>query len=141
MVHTDSIPPDPDPLMPARNGSIDERIVGAHFVYRDRRVEVISEYYDIHHDDSVSGEAFDHRGYFVIGIRRSGRWRPYAGYDRLDLDVGDPYYAGHASEARRWLAGVRLDLSPLNALKFEYQHDSPPGGKTDALFVQVSFTF
>ena len=142
MVRADSIPPDPDPLVPARNGTIDEDIAGGHFVYRDRRLEVFAEYYGIRHDDSVSGGTFDHRGYFLIAIRRAGRWRPYAGYDRLDLEDGDPYYTGFASETKRWLAGVRLDLNPLSAFKFEYQHDnSPPGGEKDALVVQASFTF
>jgi hypothetical protein len=142
MARADTIPPNPDPTLPDRNGSIDESIVGGHFVYRDRRLEVFAEYYDIRHGDSVSGADFDHRGYFAIAIRRSGRWRPYAGYDRLDLEDGDPYYAGFAASTKRLLAGVRLDASPLNAIKFEYQHDdAPAGGETDALVVQASFTF
>jgi len=137
-VYVDDIPADPS--VPGRDGEIGEMIYGAHLNYRDERFEVLSEFYRVDHHDQVSLSDFDSSGYFLIGIWRPWRWKPYVGYERMNIAPGDPYFAG-LIDLKRYRAGVRFDAHPFVAVKFEYQHDDRPGVETDALAIQVAFTF
>lgn len=138
MGYRDEIPPAPE--LPGREGSIDERILGAHFVYENPKLKVWSEYYFVRHHDNVSSRTFDSPGYYAIAQWRQWRWKPYGGYDRLDVDPDDPYYDGLVP-ITRYLGGVRFDVNPFNAIKFEYRHEIRPEETVEALDVQFSLTF
>jgi len=138
-LHLDTIPP--NPAITGREGEMRERIAGGHFTYRDDRLEVLSEYYDVLHVDVATDERYHHPAYYAIGIWRQFKWKPYVGYDRLNLDEADLFYAGSVIDVKRALVGVRWDLQTFNAIKFEYRHDNRDGVGVHGLYMQASFTF
>jgi len=138
MIYLDVIPA--DPTVPERAGEIRERILGAHVRFRNERFELISEYYNIWHDDEVSGLEFEHPTYYAIAIWRPWSWKPYVGFDRLDLEEGDPYFAG-IDRTTRYLVGTRWDLNRFHALKFEYRLDKLSGVDIHGLAIQAAFSF
>ncbi|MBI3449610.1 MAG: hypothetical protein HY049_11935 [Acidobacteria bacterium] len=140
MIHLDLIPA--DPLIPGRAGEISERILGAHAAFLSDRIDLITEYYAIRHEDQLTGAIYNHPTYFAIVEWKPGKkWKPYAGYDRMALDESDPFYAGFASALTRKIVGVRWDLHPFNAIKFEYNHDDRLGIRSHGIIVQTAFTF
>ena len=61
-----------------------------------------------------------------------GDWTPYTRVDLRNMDEGDPFYADLLRDRDLWLAtlGVRVDLAPNVALKFESSYgkeDAPTG--------------
>lgn len=139
MVHRGVIPRDPS--TPGREQDMDEKIVGAHFAYRDDRLELLAESYHLRHEERGAGRRFVHPSRFVVATWRAWKWKPYAGYDRLKLDTADLFYEGAAAPIERFLFGVRFDLHPFASLKFEYDRDEQPGRRADAIRVQSGFTF
>jgi len=128
-----------DPAVPSRQTSIDERIVGASFLFRNPSLEVLSEYFDIRHDVE-GGERFDHPAWYVVVTWRRWKWKPYAGYDNNGLDNDDPYFADLLRTERK-LVGTRWDLSPFNVLKLEIRRDTRAGQHVNGIAVQSAFTF
>jgi len=139
MVLRDEIPPSQNPLSP--HGEIDERIYGFHFVYTSEPFEFLSEYWDINHRETDAAAVFDHRAYYALAVWQPWVWKPYIGYDVLDLQEGDPYYVGIPPSQRRTLAGVRFDVAPFLAVKFELRHDDETGLETNGIAIQVAYTF
>jgi len=140
MVHAETIPPNPD--VAARADPLEERIYGWHFVYSDRHLEILSEYFYMRHRDTVNGTVYLDPSYYVIVVGNPGyKWKPYAGYDRVAVDPADPYFADEPEQLKRFLLGVRWDLASFNALKFEIRHDLTPGATADEFIFQTAFTF
>jgi len=139
MFYDDTIPTDPDPA--GRQGEIDELILGAHFVFQNDDLEVISEYYDIRHEDRITGLRSDHSAYYAIAIWKRWPWQPYVGYDTWDLDQLDAFYAGRVPVLERFQGGVRYDFNGCSAIKFELRHEDQPGVEKNDLFVQIALSF
>jgi len=139
MIHIDRIPPNPS--VPGREGEMKERILGAFATYRGGRFELISEYYHVRHEDLLTGEIYTSPTYFLTAIWSVGNLKPYAEYDRLDLDRADPFYDAEITALERSLLGLRWDINSFNAIKFELRHDVRPGVKSDGLAIQIAFTF
>jgi hypothetical protein len=137
--YRDLIPP--DPATPGREGAITERIVGAHFYYSDRRCELLAEIYHLRHGDRATSAVNSHDAWYAIAVLNTGRLKPYAGVDRLDLSSGDPYLGPDAGDLTRSIVGLRFEPNPFNAVKLEFRNDRRPGERSNALLVQTAFTF
>jgi hypothetical protein len=139
MIHLDRIPA--DPTIPGREGEMTERIYGAFATYLGERFELISEYYHVRHEDLLTRAVFTSPTYFLTAVWNTGKLKPYAAYDRLDLDRADPFYDSEITALKRILAGVRWDINSFNAIKFELRHDARPGVHSNGLAIQSAFTF
>jgi len=139
MVYRDEIPPNSEAPVP--HSGMDERIYGVHFIYDRREFKFYSEYYDIRHLEAQTSEDWDHQGYYVLALWQAWAWKPYAGYEVLDLDEGDPFYDGIAPFQERILGGVRYDPISSLALKFEIRRDNFSESETNGVAVQVAYTF
>lgn len=138
--YDDTIPA--DSTIPARNGEIKERILGGHFVYIGHKVEFLSEYANIRHEDDVSGDTFTTNGLYVQGAVQFQRWKPYYRYDHLDFGAGDPYYAPLGPDLDKHTVGVRFDLILWLCVKTEYAYNQPKGADNfSSLTIQSAFTF
>lgn len=126
---------------PGRENALNELILGGHFHFRNDKLEVMSEYFNVRHEDRVSGERYDNFGYYAIAVWHQWRWKPYGGIDRLDLDPDDSYFVTLNPLLRRLLLGVRFDINPFNAVKIEYNRDEREGFDADVFLAQVAFTF
>lgn len=136
-LYADQIPGDPG--VPGRQSRIDERILGAHFTYRNRNLEVLSEYFNVRHRVD-GGRRFHHPSYYLVATWRRWKWKPYAGYDSMRPENDDPYFAD-LLKTERVLLGARWDLSPFNAFKFELRRDTRGGEHVNGIAVQSAFTF
>lgn len=139
MFYRDVIPA--DPTKPTRLADLTETIPGFHVVYRDPRLELLSEYFRIRHVNRVTAEKATHEGWYAIGVLRSWRIKPYAGIDVAEFASGQAYFAGGDASVRRYLAGARYDVNPFNALKFEYRYEDRASGVTHALVINTAFAF
>ena len=139
MIYHDVIPS--DPTRPGRESEVTETIAGGHFVFRDPRFEFLSEYFKIRHVARATAMEVGHEGWYAIAIGRPWRSKPYVGIDVAQFTAGDEYFAGGDMSVRRYLAGIRYDVNPLNALKFEYRHEHRAAGDTHALVINTAFAF
>ena len=139
MVYFDRIPPDPATL--GREGEIEERILGLHFAYRWASLLLMAEYFDIRHDDEIAAQRYEHEGYYALALWDRPRWKPYLGFDRLDLEAGDPYYSDVPSAEERYLAGIRYEMSPFTAFKFEYRREEEDGSTANVFAAQIAYGF
>ena len=130
-----------DPFTPGLEGEIDEQIPGAHLYLLARDIMVIAEYFHVRHEDLGSGAVWDHDAGYAVAIRNSGRWRPYAGFDRVDHAEDDLFYGDNNVDVSRAIAGTRIEFGSFNCVKIEYRHDWHPAEESDALLVQTAFTF
>jgi hypothetical protein len=107
---------------------------GAYGVYASDRWELLGEYYGFRNRDLTSGSgthsswaAYLQAGYNI------GRMTPYARLEKTSLDQKDNYFAVQESgrSYKRAVLGLRYDLDPKAAIKFEYartnQEDIGPG--------------
>jgi len=142
MGYGDVIPPDPG--VAERDGDIKEKIYGFHIVYDRPQIKFLGEYYFIRHENDPTDTTYEHRGYYAIAIWQPWKLKPYAGYDVLDLEEGDPYYVGVLPYQERFLVGLRFDPQPFLAIKLELRHDDrfeQPETEVNALAIQVAYTF
>jgi hypothetical protein len=139
MIYRDIVPS--DPTRPGREDELTETIVGAHFVYRDARIELLSEYFNIRHDNRTTDVDVDHTGWYAIAVVRPWRWKPYVGLDVTEFGAGDPYFLEGDTSVRRYLGGVRYDITSLNALKFEVRREHRSAGDSHALLINTAFAF
>ena len=139
MIYRDVVPS--DPARPGREDELTETIAGAHFVYRDALVELLSEYFNIHHDNRTTGIRVDHTGWYAIAVARRWRVKPYAGVDVTDFGGDDPYFLGGDTSVRRYLGGLRYDINSLNAFKVEVRRERRSAGNSYALLINTAFAF
>ena len=131
----------PDPSTPGREGSLQERILGFHVHCASRSFEGFAEAYRVRHGDDATGAVYHHAAWYALGVVDCGRWKPYAGIDRMSLAQNDLFYVSGQTDLTRGTLGLRFETNPFNAIKLEYRHDSRPEEDTDALFVQTAFSF
>jgi hypothetical protein len=140
IAYFDKIPP--DSTKPARNGEIDERILGGYVVFLKDNIEFLAELVHIMHDDQVSGRSFGTRGFYLMGAYQIGKWKPYYRFDRVNFHEGDPYFAMNAFDIDKSTFGIRWDPILWNSIKLEYGFNEREGANnTNAIGVHADFTF
>lgn len=141
LIYWDRIPGDPPTT--GRTDHIDELILGAHAIYLREPVELLSEFFHIHHDDKTSEKNFDTLGFYLQGAYRLGKTKPYYRFDYLDVANADPYFTGaRRIDRTKHTLGLRWDVLNWNALKFEYGFtDRQTSDQEHTFTVNSSFTF
>jgi hypothetical protein len=121
-------------------GEIDQDIASAHLAVRHHWVDEIAEYFEIrNHDRAGGGSSTNHAWYGVVTLG-PGRLRPYAAVEGVRIAPGDPFYLGYQN-VDRGTAGLRFDVNPFNAIKFEYRNGLSAGERTHDFLLQTAFTF
>lgn len=126
---------------------VDEQIFTAHVALTRERPEILSEYARIRHEPDGGGAATDTDAWYLQVAYRlpapADAFKPYARFERIAVDSGDPLFEPFGLDYKGILAGVRYDFASLAALKLEYRDerfaDDPEREKS--LWAQVSFTF
>lgn len=98
------------------------RMLGGYLTYQDNNWEVLGEYYGFRNQD-ISGSTGTHSswaGYMQAGYN-IGLLTPFVRTERAILDQTDNYFGVQSSgrSYSRLAAGIRYDLDPKAALKFE----------------------
>jgi hypothetical protein len=109
-------------------------MLGAYGVYATDRWELLGEYYAFRNKDR-SADTGTHSSWaaYVQAGYNIGRMTPYARLEKTSLDQKDNYFAVQESgrSYTRGALGLRYDLDPKAAIKFEYlrtnQDDIGPG--------------
>lgn len=97
-------------------------MVGGYGVFIDDNWEALAEYYRFNNDD-LSGGTGSHQStawYAQLGYN-FGRITPYGRLEKATLDQGDNYFSQQfdGRSYNRSVIGVRYDIDPKTALKFE----------------------
>lgn len=124
---------------------VDENIAAAYVAYTRETPEIIAEYAAVTHDVVDTGETFDGKAFYVQLAWRlpfvDAKFKPYARYEKIDVEVGDPVYA-NLKDRQGWLGGIRYDLSAFLAVKVEYRHQrSNQDDYVDEAHAQISVAF
>lgn len=123
----------------------DETIGSLYVLWNRETPEVIAEYARLEHEGVDTGDSFASHAYYVQLAYRlpqlASKLKPYARYERIDLAAGQPVF-GALRDRRELLAGLRIDVVPLFAVKVEYRHQRTEDDPyVDALWAQAAFTF
>jgi hypothetical protein len=124
----------------------DEQIVSAHAVWQKETPEIIFEYAGVRHRDRATGVVAWTPAYYVQAAYRlpfgHEMWKPYFRFEHIDVDAADLMFAGVPSLDATTL-GVRWDVAPLAAIKFEYRTwtRGPGTVRNQGGFFQLCFTF
>jgi hypothetical protein len=140
-IYYDVIPE--DETNPNRENEIREIIYGGHIVYTIKNIELLTEVFEINHDE-VSGDVFNTFGGYAQFAYTIDKFKPYYRYDYIDYSNDDPFY--HNSEldfldTKKHTIGLRYELSHFNALKFEYSHGVFDDEDVNIIGVQTAFSF
>ncbi len=138
-IYQDRFPTDGGPV-------VDETIAGAYLVWTRETPQVLAEYSHIRHEDVATGAKTNNQAYYVLVAYRlpfwGQRWKPYARSEEMDVAADDPAFGGLIQDYRRYLGGVRIDVSDQAALKLEYQRIREDGGAFyNAMYTQISLAF
>jgi hypothetical protein len=134
-LYLDEIPP--NPFNPARAEPIDERIIGTYATYMYHPVELLGEFFKIHHRDQTSDQDFDTLGFYLQGGYKINQWTPYYRFDRINYDEGNPYLLPTQIDITKHTFGFRWDMFTWNALKVEYGMIDERG-KDDQQFIGIN---
>jgi len=140
-VYYDVIPED----KPNRN-EMREIIGGGHIVYTGHNIELLTEAFEINHDES-SGSTFNTFGGYAQCAYIINQFKPYYRYDYINYNNDDPFYNKSSSakfdflDTKEHTVGLRYDLSHFNALKFEYSHGTFGGKDVNIIGLQTAFSF
>jgi hypothetical protein len=134
-----------DRVSPGDRPDIDEKTLSAYVAWENESPEIIFEYLHSEHefvaDSSVNGDV--DAWYAQFAYRLSGRknvWKPYARYEKTEVDDTDPLLGDQGLDYEAAILGVRWDFSPYAALKGEYRNEEfDSGGREDNFRLQVSF--
>ncbi len=128
-----------------------EAIASAYLIWLRESPEFLAEYARIRHRDAVGPTEFEHSAFYVqVGWRLpwgEQRWKPYARYEDMDIEAGDPVFAatpltGAVQDRTSEIYGLRYDFVDYAALKGEYRRERIAAlDGIDGLHLQVSFAF
>lgn len=124
---------------------IDEQIYSAYVAWVKERPEVIVEFLHSKHalatDSSVKGDVNAYYAQFAWRLDGKYRqWKPYARYERDNIDDSDPLLGDQGLDYNGAILGVRWDFNPYAALKGEYRNEEfDNNGRENNFRVQVSF--
>ncbi len=136
-----------------RREAIDETILGGYVTYIRDGWELLFELFHINHDDLDSEQTYKTLGGYLQGAYEFGKFTPYYRLDLIDLGNGDPYYSLISSvggittldpilDHHKHTLGLRWDILPWNALKFEYSYQGNPKAQDEhALTANTAFVF
>jgi hypothetical protein len=99
-------------------------MLGSWAAYLDDGWEIMAEQYSFRNSDVSGGIRHSSSAAYAQIGRQFGAWTPYGRYEVTSLDQTDAYFAQQESgqSYKRFVAGVRYDISPRTALKLEAQH-------------------
>ena len=124
----------------------DEQIVSAHAVWQKETPEIIFEYAGVRHRDRTTGVVAWTPAFYVQAAYRlpfaDAMWKPYFRFEHIDVNTADVMFAGVPS-LDATTVGVRWDVAPLAAIKFEYRTWTRGSGtvRNQGGFFQLCFTF
>lgn len=140
-VYYDVIPEDED--NPKRESEIREIIYGGHIVYTVKNIELLSEVFEINHDE-FSGGVFNTFGGYAQFAYTIDKFKPYYRYDYIDYSNDDPFYRNSELDfldTKKHTIGLRYELSHFNALKLEYSHGVFDDEDVNIIGLQTAFSF
>lgn len=136
----DKIPADTSTA--ARNGEIDELILGGHITYFKDNVELLAEVLHFNHDDEVSRKDYNTLGLYLQGAYQFDKWKPYYRFDFIDFGGGDPYFTPDDIDITKHTLGIRWDPITWNSIKLEYSYNErDDANDTHAVTIQFAFPF
>jgi len=140
-VYYDVIPE--DETNPNRENEIREIIYGGHIVYTIKNIELLSEVFEINHDE-FSGGVFNTIGGYAQFAYIIDKFKPYYRYDYIDYSNDDQFYREselNFLDTNKHTIGLRYELSHFNALKFEYSHGVFDDEDVNIIGLQTAFSF
>jgi hypothetical protein len=140
-VYYDVIPEDED--NPKRGNEIREIIYGGHIIYTIKNIELLSEVFEINHDE-FSGGVFNTFGGYAQFAYTIDKFKPYYRYDYIDYSNDDPFYRNSEFDfldTKKHTIGLRYELSHFNALKLEYSHGVFDDEDVNIIGLQTAFSF
>ncbi len=131
--------------IPGALEDFDETIGSLFAVWSRETPEIIAEYARLEHEGEVTGSTFTSHAYYVQLAYRlpffDSKLKPYARYERIDVAEGQPVF-GALTDRRGYLAGLRVDIVNLLAVKLEYRHQRNENDPyVDAVWAQAAFVF
>lgn len=140
-VYYDVIPE--DETNPNRENEIREIIYGGHIVYTFRNIELLTEVFEINHDE-FSGGVFNTTGGYAQFAYTINKIKPYYRYDYINYDSEDTFYRESKFDfldTNTHTIGLRYELSHFNAIKFEYSHGVFDDEDVNTIGLQTAFSF
>jgi hypothetical protein len=134
-----------DEIRPDDRPDIKESTVSAYVAWTRESPEVIFEYLHSEHelvsDSSVKGDVDAWYAQFAYRLKDELRdWKPYARFEKTDVDNTDPLLFDQALDYDASILGVRWDFNPYAALKAEYRNEEfDNAGRENNFRLQVSF--
>ena len=126
------------------------KMIGGYMAYFNHDWEGIAEYYAFNNQDLPTGTGSHQSsaGFAHLGYSFNTELTPYVRLEKADFDQGDSYFSQQASgrSYERQALGVRYNLNPRAAIKFEVNHtnqtDTPPtAGSFDEARAQYAIRF
>lgn len=114
----------------SRSGRTQMQFLGGYAYLDADSYELIGEYYRFSNKDRTTGST--HRswaGFVQAGVNVADRTTAFARYEKAALSAADPYFTLQESGAsyRSIVLGLRYDLDPKAALKFQYDSSRDEG--------------
>jgi hypothetical protein len=134
-----------DKVNPIGLPAVDEWIQSAHIVWDKETPEFIAEFANVSHQPAGGGVSSNSQAWYAqVAYRLSPfehKFKPYYRYEYIHIPNSDAMFHAVPSLSGS-TAGIRFDVSPFSALKFEYRHFRRPNLPiVDAFVGQTSFTF
>ena len=132
-----------DRVTPPAGTEIDEQIFSAYALWDREQSEVLLEYHHFDHELVSRGAGGGGNAvYLQFAYRLDGNARalkPYARFERIDVDDADPLLGGRGLDYEAGIAGIRWDFSNFAALKAEYRNESfGNASRDDSFYLQLS---
>ena len=122
-----------------------ELISAVHFVWTRETPEFLSEFANVHHRDTNTGQTFNSQAYYIQVAYRlpwlEKKWKPYYRFEYIHAPKGEPVLEG--TNLVESTAGVRFDISEFAAFKTEYRSTKRGTNEPrfNGAFLQTCFTF
>lgn len=97
--------------------SVRQTAIGGNIHYQKYDFEFLGEIMQVS-NSSITGNG-QTIAYYLYGGYRLGKVTPYIRFDQLTYSKDEPFFL--AEDVQQFLAGVRLELSFMSVLRFEYQ--------------------
>jgi hypothetical protein len=112
---------------------VKQTLLGFYVVYDKRPVQVIGESYYIldHQRLKAPQDYYRDWAYFLQAGIVFNKLTPYLRFEQTNVDQGDPYFAAlNARDLKRFIGGVRFDITSQSAIKGEVRYIDPNGQDT-----------